>query len=72
MILSATRANLSCPWLWYHVTPAIPIIFAFFYIQTFSSFIHAATTDPGVGKMVYLSKIVEQSCVEDIPVLILR
>lgn len=47
--MSSTLANLSCTWLWKHVSPAIPIIFAFLYLQTLSSFIHAATTDPGVG-----------------------
>ncbi|KAI5867728.1 zf-DHHC-domain-containing protein [Durotheca rogersii] len=38
----------SAPYLWHHVSPAVPILFAYlFYICT-SSFLHASGTDPGI------------------------
>ncbi|KAK5164201.1 Eukaryotic peptide chain release factor GTP-binding subunit [Saxophila tyrrhenica] len=38
----------SAPWLWLHVSPAIPIIFAYIFYITLSSFLHAALSDPGI------------------------
>lgn len=38
----------SGPWLWLHVSPAIPIIFAYLFLIVISSFIHASVTDPGI------------------------
>lgn len=38
----------SGPWLWLHVSPAIPIVFAYIFIICFSSFFHASVTDPGI------------------------
>ncbi|KAL2860230.1 DHHC palmitoyltransferase-domain-containing protein [Aspergillus pseudodeflectus] len=38
----------SGPWLWHHVSPAIPILFAYLFYLCFSSFIHASVVDPGV------------------------
>ncbi|KAJ0422130.1 DHHC palmitoyltransferase-domain-containing protein [Aspergillus carlsbadensis] len=38
----------SGPWLWHHISPAIPILFAYLFYLCFSSFIHASMVDPGV------------------------
>jgi palmitoyltransferase ZDHHC9/14/18 len=38
----------SAPWLWLHVSPALPIIFAYIFYITISSFLHAAFSDPGI------------------------
>jgi palmitoyltransferase ZDHHC9/14/18 len=38
----------SSPYLWTHVSPAIPIIFAYIFLLTLSSFLHAAFSDPGI------------------------
>ncbi|KAF2747595.1 hypothetical protein M011DRAFT_467661 [Sporormia fimetaria CBS 119925] len=40
--------GFSAPWLWLHVSPAIPILFAYLFLICMSSFIHASTTDPGI------------------------
>ncbi len=40
--------GFSAPWLWHHLSPAIPIIFAYVFFLTISSFIHAAVSDPGI------------------------
>lgn len=37
------------PWLWHHVSPAIPIVFAYVFLVCLSSFIHASVVDPGVS-----------------------
>ncbi|KAK5114218.1 hypothetical protein LTR85_010283 [Meristemomyces frigidus] len=51
-VLTALPAALffgfSAPWLWLHVSPAIPIIFAYFFYITISAFLHAAFSDPGI------------------------
>jgi palmitoyltransferase ZDHHC9/14/18 len=39
----------SAPWLWHNVSPAIPIVFAYIFYITMSSFIHASVSDPGVS-----------------------
>ena len=39
--------GFSAPWLWKHVSPALPIIFAYVLFVTISSFLHAAFSDPG-------------------------
>lgn len=38
----------SAPYLWRHVSPAIPIVFAYVYYITISAFLHAAFSDPGI------------------------
>lgn len=38
----------SAPFLWHHVSPALPIIFAYLYFTTTSSFLHATFSDPGI------------------------
>lgn len=38
----------SAPWLWHHVSPAVPIIFAYLFFLCMSSFFHASFSDPGI------------------------
>ncbi|EXJ68414.1 uncharacterized protein A1O5_08206 [Cladophialophora psammophila CBS 110553] len=38
----------SASWLWHHVSPAVPIIFAYLFFICLSSFLHASLVDPGV------------------------
>lgn len=38
----------SAPWLWRHVSPALPVIFAYIFFLTISAFLHAAFSDPGI------------------------
>ncbi|EME38907.1 hypothetical protein DOTSEDRAFT_75575 [Dothistroma septosporum NZE10] len=38
----------SAPWLWQNLSPAIPIIFAYVFFVTISSFLHAAFSEPGI------------------------
>ncbi|KAI9769404.1 MAG: Eukaryotic peptide chain release factor GTP-binding subunit [Geoglossum simile] len=40
--------GFSAPWLWRHVSPAIPISFAYLWLLCVSSFIHASVSDPGI------------------------
>ncbi|KAJ9202977.1 hypothetical protein DTO164E3_1580 [Paecilomyces variotii] len=51
-ILVALPAGLffgfSAPWLWHHISPAIPILFAYLFYVCMSSFIHASVVDPGI------------------------
>lgn len=35
-------------WLWYNISPALPIVFAYLFYICFSSFVHASVSDPGV------------------------
>jgi palmitoyltransferase ZDHHC9/14/18 len=41
--------DFRAPWLWRHVSPAIPISFAYLWLLCVSSFIHASVSDPGVS-----------------------
>ncbi|KAK1141615.1 Eukaryotic peptide chain release factor GTP-binding subunit [Aspergillus melleus] len=45
---SALFFAFSAPWLWHHISPAIPILFAYLFFVCFSSFIHASVVDPGI------------------------
>ncbi|KAF2438747.1 palmitoyltransferase erf2 [Karstenula rhodostoma CBS 690.94] len=45
---SALFLGFSAPWLWLHVSPSIPIIFAYLFTVCISSFIHATASDPGI------------------------
>lgn len=51
-ILAVLPAGLffgySGPWLWLHVSPAIPILFAYIFLICVSSFFHASVSDPGI------------------------
>lgn len=40
--------GFSAPWLWQNISPAIPIILAYFYYLSISAFLHAAFSDPGI------------------------
>lgn len=39
----------SAPWLWHNISPALPIVVAYIFYVTISSFIHASASDPGVS-----------------------
>lgn len=39
----------SASWLWHDISPALPIVFAYFFYICMSSFIHASVSDPGVS-----------------------
>ncbi|KAK8005176.1 DHHC zinc finger domain-containing protein [Apiospora arundinis] len=38
----------SAPWLWSNVSPAVPLVFAYIFYISMSSFIHASASDPGI------------------------
>ena len=38
----------SAPWLWHHISPALPIVYAYLFYVCMSSFIHASAVDPGI------------------------
>ncbi|KAL9557372.1 hypothetical protein MBANPS3_001396 [Mucor bainieri] len=38
----------TCPWLWYHISPAVPIVFAYIFCITISSMLKTSWTDPGI------------------------
>ncbi|KAK8070873.1 DHHC zinc finger domain-containing protein [Apiospora hydei] len=38
----------SAPWLWNNVSPAVPLVFAYIFYVSMSSFIHASASDPGI------------------------
>ncbi|PWY79445.1 zf-DHHC-domain-containing protein [Aspergillus sclerotioniger CBS 115572] len=48
IVPSALFFAYSAPWLWHHISPAIPILFAYLFYLCFSSFIHASVVDPGI------------------------
>lgn len=40
--------GFSAPWLWHHVSPAIPILFAYLLFVCISAYLHASFSDPGI------------------------
>ncbi|KAI8647925.1 DHHC palmitoyltransferase-domain-containing protein [Parasitella parasitica] len=38
----------TCPWLWHHISPAVPIIFAYIFCIAFVSMLKTSWTDPGI------------------------
>ncbi|KAK3363619.1 DHHC palmitoyltransferase-domain-containing protein [Lasiosphaeria hispida] len=38
----------SAPWIWFNISPAIPITFAYLFYICMSSFLHASSSDPGI------------------------
>ncbi|CEP10204.1 hypothetical protein [Parasitella parasitica] len=38
----------TCPWLWHHISPAVPVIFAYIFCITFASMLKTSWTDPGI------------------------
>ncbi|KAI9301046.1 DHHC palmitoyltransferase-domain-containing protein [Cunninghamella echinulata] len=37
-----------CPWLWYNISPAVPILFGYIFTLCFASMIKTSWTDPGI------------------------
>ncbi|KAF2467239.1 zf-DHHC-domain-containing protein [Lindgomyces ingoldianus] len=48
LVPSALFFTFSAPWLWLHLSPAIPILFGYLFCVCISSFLHASATDPGI------------------------
>ncbi|KAI0431765.1 palmitoyltransferase ERF2 [Xylaria sp. FL1042] len=49
MVLPAALFFGGCaPYLWHNLSPAIPILFAYIFIVSFSSFLRASVSDPGI------------------------
>ncbi|KAI0487648.1 palmitoyltransferase ERF2 [Xylaria cf. heliscus] len=36
------------PYLWHHLSPAVPLLFAYIFLISISSFLRASTSDPGI------------------------
>lgn len=50
MVLPAALFFGACaPYLWLHLSPAVPVIFAYIFLISMSSFIRASASDPGVS-----------------------
>jgi len=47
--LAVLTVTSRAPWLWLHVSPSIPILFAYLFLVSVSSFLHASASDPGVS-----------------------
>ncbi|KAG1234214.1 hypothetical protein G6F68_018998 [Rhizopus microsporus] len=39
---------IRCPWLWYQLSPAIPVVFAYLFILALASMLKTSWTDPGI------------------------
>ncbi|KAF2146320.1 uncharacterized protein K452DRAFT_219830 [Aplosporella prunicola CBS 121167] len=48
VVPAALFLGFSAPWLWLHVSPAIPILFSYLLLMCMSSFFHASLSDPGI------------------------
>ncbi|KAI8149910.1 DHHC palmitoyltransferase-domain-containing protein [Fennellomyces sp. T-0311] len=48
IIPSILFAIFVCPWLWRHISPAIPIIFAYLFALALASMLKTSWTDPGI------------------------
>ncbi|KAI5208470.1 zf-DHHC-domain-containing protein [Aureobasidium subglaciale] len=48
IIPAALFFAFSAPWLWHHVSPAIPILFAYVFFICISSYLHASFSEPGI------------------------
>ncbi|KEQ89094.1 zf-DHHC-domain-containing protein [Aureobasidium pullulans EXF-150] len=48
IIPAALFFGFSAPWLWHHVSPAIPILFAYVFFICLSSYLHASFSEPGI------------------------
>lgn len=55
LIPAAVFFVFSAPWLWNHVSPALPIAFAYIFYICMSSFLHASVSDPGVRIIYHIS-----------------
>lgn len=47
----------SAPFLWHHVSPAVPVLYAYIFYICMSSFIHASVSDPGVSTLSISAKL---------------
>lgn len=47
-IPSALFFAFTCPWLWYNLHPAVPIVFAYLFVLAFASMLKTSWTDPGI------------------------
>ncbi|KAI9498376.1 DHHC palmitoyltransferase-domain-containing protein [Zychaea mexicana] len=45
---SVLFAIFVCPWLWLHISPAIPVIFAYLFVLALASMLKSSWTDPGI------------------------
>ncbi|KAI8370559.1 DHHC palmitoyltransferase-domain-containing protein [Radiomyces spectabilis] len=45
---SVLFAYFTCPWLWYHVHPAVPVLFGYLFMLAFVSMLKTSWTDPGI------------------------
>ncbi|KAI8981580.1 hypothetical protein BDB01DRAFT_173994 [Pilobolus umbonatus] len=39
----------TCPWLWFHMSPSIPIVFSYLFLLTIAAMLKTSWTDPGVN-----------------------
>jgi palmitoyltransferase ZDHHC9/14/18 len=51
----------SAPWIWYNISPAIPITFAYVFYVCISSFLHGSGSDPGVSSPLSSAQLVQTS-----------
>ncbi|KAG2196969.1 hypothetical protein INT46_004468 [Mucor plumbeus] len=38
----------TCPWLWHHISPAVPVLFAYIFCIALASMLKTSWTDPGI------------------------
>ncbi|PLN82151.1 putative DHHC zinc finger membrane protein [Aspergillus taichungensis] len=48
VVPSALFFGFSAPFTWHHISPALPVVFAYLFYVCLSSFIHASVVDPGI------------------------
>ncbi|RDW63876.1 palmitoyltransferase-3 [Coleophoma crateriformis] len=48
VVPSALFFAFSAPWIWYNISPAVPIVFGYVFYICMSSFLHASSSDPGI------------------------
>lgn len=48
LILGGLYYGFVAPWTWNHISPAIPAVFTYIYLQCISSFLRASFSDPGI------------------------
>lgn len=57
LVPSGLFFGFSAPYLWFNVSPAIPIVFAYIFYICMSSFLHASSSDPGVCYFFFTSSL---------------
>lgn len=48
LVLGGLYYGFVAPWTWNHISPAIPAVFTYIYLQCISSFLRASFSDPGI------------------------